>query len=181
VNLEDLKEELREKVKAKVPDIQLSFEPIELTDKILSQGSPTPIEVRISGRNKKNNEEYAKKVVDKLNELPYLRDVQIGQSTNYPAINISIDRVRAAQLGIDIAEISRSITASTSSSRYTDKSVWIDEKSNQTYSVQVQVPENQLKSIQDIGEIPITRNASRPVLSDVATITQVKRMAKMTT
>jgi multidrug efflux pump subunit AcrB len=116
-----------------------------------------------------------------LNELPYLRDVQIGQSTNYPAINISIDRVRAAQLGIDIAEISRSITASTSSSRYTDKSVWVDEKSNQTYSVQVQVPENQLKSIQDIGEIPITRNASRPVLSDVATITQVKRMAKMTT
>ncbi|MDI9869708.1 efflux RND transporter permease subunit [Flectobacillus roseus] len=173
-NLEDLKEELREKVKAKVPDIQLSFEPIELTDKILSQGSPTPIEVRISGRNKKNNEEYAKKVVDKLNELPYLRDVQIGQSTNYPAINISIDRVRAAQLGIDIAEISRSITASTSSSRYTDKSVWIDEKSNQTYSVQVQVPENQLKSIQDISEIPVTRNASRPVLSDVATITTSK-------
>jgi hypothetical protein len=62
VNLEDLKEELREKVKAKVPDIQLSFEPIELTDKILSQGSPTPIEVRISGRNKKNNENMPKRL-----------------------------------------------------------------------------------------------------------------------
>jgi multidrug efflux pump subunit AcrB len=172
VDLEDLKEDFRKKIKAAMPDLQLSFEPIELTDKILSQGSPTPIEVRISGRNKKNNEEYANKVVEKLKQLDYLRDVQIGQSTKYPAINISIDRVRAAQLGVDIAEISRSITASTSSSRYSDKSVWVDEKSNQTYSVQVQVPENKIKSINDISEIPISKNATRPVLGDVATIQQ---------
>ena len=33
-----------------MPDVALSFEPIELTDKILSQGSPTPIEVRIENR-----------------------------------------------------------------------------------------------------------------------------------
>ena len=170
VNLDDLKERYRQKLHQAMPDLKLSFEPIELTDKILSQGSPTPIEVRILGKNKKLNEEYAYKVINQLNKLPYLRDVQIGQSVKYPSININIDRTRAAQLGVDVSDISRSLIASTSSSRYTDKNVWVDEKVGLSYNVQVEVPEQEMSSVHSIGEIPILRNTSRPVLSDVATI-----------
>jgi len=153
-----------------MPDLQVSFEPIELTDKILSQGSPTPIEVKIAGKNKKLNEEYAQKVTRKLKQIAYLRDVQIGQAIKYPTININIDRARASQLGLSVSDISRSLVASTSSSRFTEKNVWIDEKSNQTYSVQVEVPEYNMASINDIREIPLLPNQSRPVLSDVADI-----------
>ena len=117
-----------------MPDLKLSFEPIELTDKILSQGSPTPIEVRISGKDKKLNEQYANKVIDKLKQIAYLRDVQLAQPIKYPAIDIDIDRTRAAQMGVSVSDISRSLIASTSSSRYTEKNVWIDPKSNQSYS-----------------------------------------------
>lgn len=171
VNLDDLKERLRNKMKAELPSVSLSFEPIELTDKILSQGSPTPVEVRVIGKNKKLNEEFANKVLHKLQKIDYIRDAQIAQSTKYPAINITIDRVRAAQLGLSVLDISRSLTASTSSSRYTEKNVWLDEKANQGYSVQVEVPEYKMASINDIGEIPVMSNAPRPVLRDVATIT----------
>ncbi len=59
VDMDQLKENIRAEVAKAMPDVKLSFEPIELTDKILSQGSPTPVEVRIAGRNKKLNEEYA--------------------------------------------------------------------------------------------------------------------------
>ena len=170
VDLDELKDKFRERMKKALPEVRLSFEPIELTDKILSQGSPTPIEVKLSGKNKKQNEEYANKVIAKLNKIPYLRDVQIGQATKYPTINVTIDRTRAAQLGTDISAISRSLVAATSSSRYTEKSVWIDPKSSQTYSVQVQVPENQMTSVNDLGEIPVLPNTNRPVLSDVATL-----------
>ncbi|GGA88971.1 RND transporter [Puia dinghuensis] len=170
VNLDDLKEKIRARVDSILPDIALSFEPIELTDKILSQGSPTPVEVRFSGRNKKNNETYALKLIDRLKKITYLRDVQLGQSTHYPAISIDVDRVRAAQLGVDINDVARSLTASTSSSRYTDKNIWVDQKVGNSYSVQVEVPENKMKSLGDIGEIPLLRNAARPVLGDVATI-----------
>ena len=65
-NLDDLKERFRQKMKAAMPDVKLSFEPIELTDKVFSQGSPTPIEVRIIGKDKKLNEQYANKVIEKL-------------------------------------------------------------------------------------------------------------------
>ena len=171
-NLDDLKERFRHKMKAAMPDVKLSFEPIELTDKILSQGSPTPIEVRILGKNKKQNEEYALKVQDKLQKISYLRDVQLGQSVKYPSIDINIDRTRAAQLGLDVSDVSRSLIASTSSSRFTEKNIWLDEKAGQTYSVQVEVPEYKMASMNDIREISLLNNQPRPNLGDVADLKQ---------
>jgi multidrug efflux pump subunit AcrB len=169
-DLDDLKERFRIKVKEAMPDMRLSFEPIELTDKILSQGSPTPIEVRITGKDKKLNEKYAYKVIEKLNQVSYLRDVQLAQPIKYPAIDITINRMTAAQMGVTVSDVSRSLIASTSSSRYTEKNVWIDPKSNLSYNVQVQVPENQMTSLNDIKEIPVLGNEPRPVLGDIADI-----------
>ncbi|MBL0912399.1 MAG: efflux RND transporter permease subunit [Bacteroidia bacterium] len=171
-DMDAFKDQLRERIYKVLPDVKLSFEPIELTDKVLSQGSPTPVEVRIAGKNKKQNEEYALKIVEKLRGIEYLRDVQIAQPIRYPALNIDIDRTRAAQLGVDMSDVSRSLIASTSSSRYTEKNVWVDERVGLSYNVQVQVPLNEMRSENNIGEIPLLRNQIRPILGDVATITQ---------
>lgn len=170
-DMDDFKDELRKRINKNIPELKLSFEPIELTDRILSQGSTTPIEIRVSGANKSNNETYAKRLVDSLSNIPYLRDVQIAQSFSYPALNIDIDRTKAAQLGVDMDDISRSLVASTSSSRYTAQNMWVDEPFGQTYNVQVQIPTNQMKSIDDIIQIPLLNNATRPILGDVVQIT----------
>ena len=170
-NLEELQDKFRDRMKVALPEVKMSFEPIQLTDKILSQGAPTPIEVKVAGKNKALNEEYANKLIEKLNQIPYLRDVQIGQATKYPSINIDIDRVKAAQLGVDVQDISRSLTASTSSSRYTEKNVWVDQKVGLSYSVQVEIPENKMNSTNDILEIPVLKNQPRPLIGDVATLT----------
>ena len=170
VNLDDFKERYRDAIKRDMPYLKMSFEPIELTDKILSQGSPTPIEVSLTGKNKKQNEEFANKVVKKLDSIPYLRDVQIAQSFKYPAININIDRVRAAELGVSLNDISRTLTASTSSSRFTEKNNWIDQKAGLSYLVQVEIPEYKMSSINDIKEIPVLANQPRPIVSDVADV-----------
>jgi multidrug efflux pump subunit AcrB len=139
---------------------------------VLSQGSPTPIEVRITGKDKKINEQYAEKVIEKLSRIAYLRDIQLAQPTKYPTLNIEIDRTRAAQLGVTLSDISRSLIAATSSSRYTEKNIWIDPRTNISYAVQVEIPENQMNSTNDINEIPVLSNESRPVLGDVATVKQ---------
>ncbi len=172
VDLDDLKERLRAAIHKSQPSVKLSFEPIELTDKILSQGSPTPIEVAIMSKNKQQNVIYAYKMMEKLKKVSYLRDIQIGQSFRYPSIDINIDRVRAAQLGLSMSDVSRSLIASTSSSRFTEKNVWLDEKTGLSYSVQVLIPEYQMASINDIKEIPLAPNQSRPILNDVADIKQ---------
>lgn len=170
-DMDDFKDELRKRINKNIPELKLSFEPIELTDRILSQGSTTPIEIRVSGANKSNNETYAKRLVDSLSNIPYLRDVQIAQSFSYPALNIDIDRTKAAQLGVDMNDISRSLVASTSSSRYTAQNMWVDEPFGQTYNVQVQIPTNQMKEVAEITQIPLLNNSTRPILGDVVQIT----------
>jgi multidrug efflux pump subunit AcrB len=169
-NLEELEQSLRDTMRKAQPDVKMSFEPIELTDKILSQGSPTPIEIALTGKNKKQDVVYAFKMMNARHKIPYLRDVQIAQAYKYPSININIDRVRAAELGVSIGDISRTLTAATSSSRLTQKNLWIDGKVGLSYLVQVEVPEYQMASLDNIREISVKPNQQRPVLSDVATI-----------
>ena len=177
-NSDELKDQIRAHIKEKMPELKLSFEPIDLTEKILSQGVNTPIEIRISGMMKKMNAMTANKLLVELKKLDYLRDQQIPQSMNYPALEINIDRVRAAQLGLDAQDIARSLVATTASSRYTNKNMWVGGMMGIAYDVQVQMPQNALKSKEDLANIPLARNADRPVLGDVATITPTKTLGE---
>ncbi|HWB28104.1 MAG TPA: efflux RND transporter permease subunit [Chitinophagaceae bacterium] len=169
-NLDDLKDLLRKNIHAKYPDVRLSFEPIELTEKIMAQGASTPIEVRVAGKNLNDIKSYAQHLTAKLNQVSYLRDVMIAQPLAFPVINISIDRFKLAQLGLTINSVARSITDATSSSRFTEKNQWLDKRVAYTYQVQVQVPEYIMNSVDQLNAIPLVKGQPRPVLSDVATL-----------
>lgn len=174
LNLNELKDQIRTRLAEKMPEVSIAFEPIELTEKVLSQGATNPIEVRFSGMMKKRNEMYANKLLAKLKEFDYMRDQQIPQSLNYPTLNIDVDRVRAGQLGVEMADITRSLVASTSSSRYTSKNFWIGGMMGMAYDIQVQIPINKMTSVDDLANIPVSKGNMRPILSDVATITPGK-------
>jgi len=177
-NSDEMKDKIRQHIKEKMPELKLSFEPIELTEKILSQGANTPVEIRISGMMKKMNMMTANKLLAKLKELDYMRDQQIPQSMNYPALEINIDRVRAAQLGLDAQDIAKSLVASTASSRYTNKNMWVGGMMGIAYDVQVQMPQNVLNSKDELANIPLSKNSDRPVLGDVATIMPTKTLGE---
>jgi multidrug efflux pump subunit AcrB len=171
VNMDELKDALRKNIKYAIPEIRLNFEPIDMTEKIMSQGAATPIEVRVAGKDMDQITDYAKKIVGKLSKINYLRDVQIAQPLRMPVVSIKIDRFKAAQFGLNLEDISRSVTASTSSSRFTQKNQWLDEKSAYTYQVQVQVPEYVMNTMDELREIPLVRGRTSPVLGDIAQFT----------
>jgi multidrug efflux pump subunit AcrB len=170
VNMDDFKERYRKLIHQQLPEVKMSFEPIDLTDKVMSQGAATPIEVAIMGKNLAESKPYAQKVLEEMKKIPYLRDVQINQPLNSPAIRVNIDRERAGQLGVSITDVAKSLTAATSSSRFTEKNVWLDEKNATSYFVQVAIPENEMSSMNDMAAIPLSKNQSRPLLGDVATL-----------
>jgi multidrug efflux pump subunit AcrB len=169
-NMDDLKDQLRAAIHHKFPRINLSFEPIELTEKLMSQGAATPIEVRVAAKNINDIESYSAKLVKRLKEIPYLRDVQVAQPLKFPTINIKLDRERLAQLGLSIDNVSKSISDATASSRYTLKNLWLDNKKQYTYNTQVQIPEYMMNSMEQLQAIPIVPGKMRPVLSDIASI-----------
>ncbi|GAC1551650.1 MAG: efflux RND transporter permease subunit [Mucilaginibacter sp.] len=168
MNMDDLKDALRKNIASRLPDLRITFEPIDMTEKIMSQGAATPIEVRVAGKDMAQIEGYADKVLSKLKKISYLRDVQITQPLNFPVVAITLDRLKAAQLGLNVADIARSVTASTSSSRFTEKNQWLDEKSAYTYQVQVQIPEYVMNTMDELKEIPLVKGQSAPVLGDIA-------------
>lgn len=170
-SLSDLKDQIRQKIQKEFPDMKLVFEPIELTEKIMSQGASTPIEVLIGGKDLEENEQYANKVIREMNKIPYLRDVRIKQPLRYPTAQIEIDRERAAQLGLSVDVIAKSLVAATSSSRFTAKNLWLDQKKGYAYQVQVEMSPEYMKTIADIQNIPLVKGQLRPTLGDVATIT----------
>ena len=170
VKMDDLKEKIRTNIGKHYPKLKLSFEPIELTEKIMAQGASTPIEVRVSGKNMNDIKSYANQLVSKMKSIEYLRDVQIAQPLNFPSINIQIDRNKLALMGLSIDNVTRSITAATSSSRYINKNFWLDEKTSYTYQTQVQVPEYLMNSLQSMQSTALVKGQARPILSDVANI-----------
>lgn len=169
INLDELKDALRKNIAYEMPEMKITFEPIDMTEKIMSQGASTPIEVQVAGKDMQQIETFGKRVLAKLKKIPYLRDVQIEQPLNFPVITMTLDRLKIAQLGLNIQDITRSVTASTSSSRYTEKNLWLDEKNAYTYQVQVQVPEYVMNNMDQLKEIPLVAGQSSPVLGDVAT------------
>lgn len=72
-------------------------------------------------------------------------------------------------MGLDVNQVARSVTDATSSSRFTEKNQWLDEKASYTYQVQIQVPEYIMNALNDLKEIPLIKGQSRPVLADIAT------------
>jgi multidrug efflux pump subunit AcrB len=169
VNMDELKDALRKNIAQAIPEMVITFEPIDMTEKIMSQGANTPIEVQVAGKDMQQIETYANKVLAKLNQVPYLRDVQINQPLKYPVIAIKLDRLKVSQLGLNVSDIARSVTASTSSSRFTLKNLWLDEKNSYTYQVQAQIPEYVMNSMDELKEIPLVKGQSSPTLADVAT------------
>ena len=163
-----LKESIRKKVKEQYPELQISFEPIELVEKIMSQGTNTPVQIRVAAGQLQPAENYAKKIEAGLKKVLFLRDIRIEEPLHYPTLQIEVDRERASQFGLTMQDITQVITMATSSTRFVNKSLWRDPKSGLVFQVQVQVPEASMKAIDDLKILPLKSGKGGPILDDVA-------------
>jgi multidrug efflux pump subunit AcrB len=168
-----LQESLRARIGEIAPGAVVSFEAADLVNQVMSFGSPTPIEVAVTGANLATSRGYADKLKVEMAKVSALRDLQFGQALDYPVRQVQIDRERAGQLGVTVEEVGRSLVAATSSSRFVTPNYWADPNSGIAYQVQVEVPQHTMASMEDILNVPVMQNgAARPLLGDVATVTQ---------
>ena len=160
LRIEDFKEHLRGVLTKELPDVRLSFEPQDIVSRVMSFGSPTPIEVAVSGADLNVSKGYAEKILARMKEIPFLRDVQFAQTLDFPTVNVEINRERAGLLGVKVEDITRSLVAATTSSRFTVANFWADPKTGISYNLQVQIPEERTQSLEDLRNVPVSRNPS---------------------
>lgn len=166
INMAQLKDQLRTRLAKALPDTLFSFEPGDLVSQIMNLGSPTPIKVQVMGPDMIANKLFATKILGELKKEKQLRDLQWGQPLDYPSVDINIDRELAGQLGVTAKDIGMSLQPAFFSSRFVHLSLWRDSKSGFSYQVQVQVPQDQIRSKDDIEKFPAMSSRKRIEMSE---------------
>ena len=172
VDIEALKERLREKLAQRMPGVRLSFEPADIVSEVMSFGSPTPVDVGVTGPNLAEDRAFAEKIRQELVKVPSLRDLQYGLPLDYPTVSIELDRERAGLSGVTAEEVARSVVAATSSSRFVVPNFWPDPKTGIGYQVQVEIPYQMMDTVEQMETVPIQRPGlgRQLLLRDVATV-----------
>ncbi|OCX50435.1 acriflavin resistance protein [Mucilaginibacter sp. PPCGB 2223] len=169
IHLEAFKESLRKEVARQMPGMLISFEPADLVDQVMSQGTATPVQIRILGKSLVQDRQYAAMIMEQLKALPYLRDIQYAAPQSYPAMKLEFDRTRLGQLGLTVDDASKSLVVATSSSRFTTPNYWLDKGNATAYQVQVQVPEMIMNDPQKVDNVLLgTSNGKQVYVRDVA-------------
>lgn len=171
VSVKELEEYLRKTLPAMFPGGEFSFEAGDIVSQIMNFGAPTPIEVAVNGPNLQDDRAYAERLRAELSKIPSLRDLQFEQPLDYPSVEVNVNRELAGQMGVSVEQVGKSLVAATSSSRFVTPNYWADPKSGIGYQVQIQLPQPQMASLQDVENIPITRSdSSHPLIGDVAQV-----------
>jgi multidrug efflux pump subunit AcrB len=171
LELEAFEESLRQRFAKRFPNAQFSFEPGDIVSRIMNFGAPTPVEIAVQGPDFAATRAFAGKVHDELEQIPALRDLQLGQALDYPAIQVNVNRQMAGQLGVTVEQVGRSFAAATSSSRFVSPNYWADPRTGIAFQVQVEVPQPQMQTLEDLRAVPVSADRSvHPLLGDVARI-----------
>src|SRR5207249_6064264 len=114
---------------------------------------------------------FAHKIQTQLAKLSFLRDLQYAQEGSFPTLDITVDRERAGQFGLTMADVIRSVVPATSSSRFTQPNYWRDPNSGNAFQIQVQLPQNRMQSAENVGNVPVMQDGRTDTrLTDIAAL-----------
>lgn len=170
--IEAFQERLREVFARELPAVRITFEPQDIVSRVMSFGASTPIEIAVSGPSLAASSAHANKLLERLRAEPFLRDLHIAQTLDFPAVRVEIDRERAGRLGVEVEDVTRSLVAATTSSRFTVANFWADPNSGISFNLQVQIPEDRTRTLEDLRTIPVSASTGHTVLlQNVAAVT----------
>jgi multidrug efflux pump subunit AcrB len=176
--VDDYRVKLRQALPKLFPGTVFSFLPGDVTAKILNFGLPAPIDVQISGRGQTENMAYAQQLVARLRKIPGAADVNIQQAFNEPTIKVAADRSLASGMNLSEADVANNALATLSGSGQTAPTYWLDTTTGVSHLVNMQTPQDQLASMNDLETIPIDTGNGDPggqhsqLLGALGTVTQ---------
>ncbi len=171
--------ELREKLNTDPQffDLEFAFNAGGLVKTALNEGQVTPINIQVTGKNMKKDYKIAESLRKKLKGIDDVVDARIMQRMDYPEYVIDVNRAKARELGLTQEDVMKNVIAAVNSSiQFNKHNFWIDPVSQNQYFVGVQYPEEDIKSLETLQNIPITSPAQdQPIpLSNVAKISSTE-------
>ncbi|MFO0699197.1 MAG: efflux RND transporter permease subunit [Nitrospira sp.] len=146
---------IRKGLKERYPGTEFTFQPSDLTAKILNFGAPAPIDVQVNGPDIYPNYEFARKLMDKFRAIPGAVDVVIQQTMRTPTMMVEGNRTFG--LGVDrtLSDMANNLLMTTAGSQQVDQIYWLDQSTGMSYLINVYTPQPFINSVNSIKTVPV--------------------------
>jgi multidrug efflux pump subunit AcrB len=162
---------IRDELPRSFPGSSLYFQPADIVTQVLNFGLPAPIDVVIESNDLEKGFTVGRQVAARLRRIPGVVDVRIPQVLDYPTLNLDVDRLRAAQVGLSERDVANNLLTSLSSSSLVNPNFWLSPQNNVNYIVAVQTPLPAMRSTNDLLATPLTSGVQQLRQSPTRTLT----------
>ena len=151
----DYRRILRKGLKERYPGTEFTFQPSDLTAKILNFGAPAPIDVQINGPDLFPNYEFARKLMSKYREIPGAVDVVIQQTMRTPTLFVEGNRTFGLDVNRTEKNIADNLLMTAAGSQQVDQIYWLDPSTGMSYRINVYNPQKGINSVNNLETIPV--------------------------
>lgn len=156
--------DVRPKILTLFPGVAMSFDPGGLVKRVTSFGSQKAVDVEIYGYDFDKAREVITRVKEIMEHTPGLADVESSREENYPEINVTVDREKAALLGISEADVANTVLYSLNGNGQTDPIIYTDPHNGNEYFISAWLAEEHRTNLTDLENILLTSKTGQPVL-----------------
>ena len=160
----EIMNDVRPKVVKLFPGISMYFDPGGLVKRVTSFGSQKSIDVEIYGYDFENARTVIRQVEEAMHKIPGMADIEVSREENYPEVNVTVDREKAALLGISETDVANAVLFSLNGNGQTDPIIYTDPHNGNEYYISAWLAEEHRKNLSDLENILLTAKAGEPVL-----------------
>jgi multidrug efflux pump subunit AcrB len=169
--------QLRRILNREFPGTLVYFLPADIVSQTLNFGLPAPVDVQVVGHNQAANRAIAVQLARQIRKVPGAVDVRVNQPDNWSQFKISVDRSKAADLGLTEATVANSVLLGLSGSSQVTPSYYLDPSVGIEYLIDVFVPQYAMDSVQQLKTMPIsaatTNGQGAQILDNLASLSRV--------
>ncbi|MDF7673873.1 efflux RND transporter permease subunit [Acetobacteraceae bacterium ESL0709] len=143
------------------PGTVFTFQPGDLTAKILNFGLPSPIDVQIVGRNLEDNYKFAVKMASKMRHITGITDVAIQEPMTQPTLLVNARRSFALGTGVSEKDVASNMLLSLSGSSQVGQTYYLDPR-GVSKLIDIMMPATSLQTLNQLEMIPIDRGDGNP-------------------
>ncbi|OGW93063.1 MAG: hypothetical protein A3K11_07255 [Nitrospirae bacterium RIFCSPLOWO2_12_FULL_63_8] len=156
--------EVRPKILKLFPGVAMYFDPGGIIKRVTSFGSQKAVDVEIYGYEFEKARTVIKQVDAIMHDVKGLADIEVSREENYPELDITVDREKAALLGISETDVANAVLFSLNGNGQTDPIIYTDPETGNEYYISAWLAEEHRKDLTALDRIVLTSRSGEAVL-----------------
>jgi len=120
--------------------------------------SGNDVEIKVLGEDLPTLQRLAREIIRAVEGIPGLEAVEMDDEDRTPALQIEVDRERAAALGLDVRAVAQALRQAVTGTVPTRYSTGVNE-----YDVRVRLPREEVENLDRLGEVIVANGANGPI------------------